>query len=523
MPRGVLPWGYQYQYDENGDLVVDSKGNAILQNDILGGKAKTYDQFDPTGWGGKGSDITQYGSQIGGTDGANEDVDRYREMAGRGRSAPRVDQEQANESRRYSSDAIAQLERSADGTDPSGAVLLGRQQTSNAMNNMQSMANSARGGAGARAAAGRAAQMNRASLASTGYQQEQATRAGEMATARGALMDASSKQRGLDTAVATEQAKLDAQQRQQNAQREQYFERLGWETTNSQLGAKLGRTAAEQAAANAAKAQQLSEDQQSWNNQKTAMSMGMGAVQGGISAYGASQSDPTKDPNKTGSDERMKDDILPLMDHPDGRLLQQGADGRSYYASLDEPNDGRPSLAGPTPRLGTRRPAQTATEKTEPPKSSEAPKKAKPRLIMPKRVKSIDEQVAELEAQMSADHTSRMQQGPAVGPESTYALSDKKTKSDRGEAPMAAANRSLAPSVYEYKDGFTPMGQTPREKNVGPMANNMARDPIASTAIIQDPETGLLAINKEKGLKLALGGIASLQSEVDALKQRKAS
>lgn len=84
------------------------------------------------------------------------------------------------------------------------------------------------------------------------------------------------------------------------------------------------------------------------------------------------------------------------------------------------------------------------------------------------------------------------------------------------EEPMADANRSMEPSEYRYKSPFTPPGQEPGEVNVGPIAQNMERSPLAKTAIVKEPN-GLLAIDKEKGLKLVMGGLSSLQAQVDAL------
>ncbi len=100
--------------------------------------------------------------------------------------------------------------------------------------------------------------------------------------------------------------------------------------------------------------------------------------------------------------------------------------------------------------------------------------------------------------------------------------SDPKTKTKVDDSPMAAANRSMAPSIYEYKAEFTPPEQKPGEKNVGPMANKMKANPIAATAIVLNPETGLLAIDKTKGLKLVMGGLADLQRQVDSMKGRRA-
>ncbi len=85
------------------------------------------------------------------------------------------------------------------------------------------------------------------------------------------------------------------------------------------------------------------------------------------------------------------------------------------------------------------------------------------------------------------------------------------------EAPFADANRSLRAEPYTYKDEFRPPEQEPGEVNVGPMAQTMAKDPVARTAIKEAPGSDLLTIDRDKGLKVVMGGLASLQNQVDAL------
>ena len=109
-------------------------------------------------------------------------------------------------------------------------------------------------------------------------------------------------------------------------------------------------------------------------------------------------------------------------------------------------------------------------------------------------------------------------------PGQEVALSDARSKRGAGGVgSMAEANRSMAPSMYEYKPQYAgEAGQKPGEKNVGPMAQHMAADPIASTAIVKRPD-GLLAIDKDKGIKLLMGGLADLQNQVDSMQRKKAS
>jgi hypothetical protein len=91
------------------------------------------------------------------------------------------------------------------------------------------------------------------------------------------------------------------------------------------------------------------------------------------------------------------------------------------------------------------------------------------------------------------------------------------------EQNMADAARSMEPFPYRYKAQYAPPDQAPGEVNIGPMANQMARDPVASTAIVRDPGTGKLAIDQGKGLKLVMGSLGAMQQQIDALRARSAA
>lgn len=68
--------------------------------------------------------------------------------------------------------------------------------------------------------------------------------------------------------------------------------------------------------------------------------------------------------------------------------------------------------------------------------------------------------------------------------------------------------RGLAPYAYQYKPGFGTEGQ-----KVGPMAQDMASNDVTATAVRRDPQTGLLSIDRDDGLKVALGGVGHLASK----------
>lgn len=84
--------------------------------------------------------------------------------------------------------------------------------------------------------------------------------------------------------------------------------------------------------------------------------------------------------------------------------------------------------------------------------------------------------------------------------------SDERTKDVQ---PLANAARAMKGSAYEYKPEFTPPEQRPGEKNVGPMAQNMARDPVAAN-IVKKGENGYLMLDTAKMVK-TLGAIAADQ------------
>jgi hypothetical protein len=78
--------------------------------------------------------------------------------------------------------------------------------------------------------------------------------------------------------------------------------------------------------------------------------------------------------------------------------------------------------------------------------------------------------------------------------------------------------QGLAPSSFDYTPG---MG-TPGHK-VGPMAQNMAANPVTGSAVRRNPQNGLLAIDGNDGLKVALGGVGHLAQKQTALEAELAN
>ena len=119
--------------------------------------------------------------------------------------------------------------------------------------------------------------------------------------------------------------------------------------------------------------------------------------------------------------------------------------------------------------------------------------------------------------------------GPGMAPDyqqmagQTLAMSDERTKKnahEEGEMGRQLA-KGFKPFEYEYKPGFAEHeGQQRGEKNVGPMAQDMAANPITATAVSKRPD-GLLQIDIPKVTKINSAGIGYLAAELQKLKERR--
>jgi hypothetical protein len=223
---------------------------------------------------------------------------------------------------------------------------------------------------------------------------------------------------------------------------------------------------------------------------------------------------------------------LPLSE-PKGQQLHVSDSGKGFYSS--EPQPMTASLSGPAP--------QYSSGNSE--KSKDAPMSLKSAMSMRKpsadeasrwadaelakthaqtaalQPRMSDEEAAKLSAEVD-QHMAKMRAGLASGPSVSgdygFSTSDERAKKVlSSEAPMAAANRSQEGYAYAYKPEFAQAeGQKPGEANVGPIAQNMAANPVARTAVKQSDD-GLLQLDLSKLSKLHSAGIASLQDQVDAL------
>ena len=145
-----------------------------------------------------------------------------------------------------------------------------------------------------------------------------------------------------------------------------------------------------------------------------------------------------------------------------------------------------------------------------------------------KRVKkSVEDKAGKDADAMMAGYAASMKKGPTARVEDLgNDAPDLSTaaKAREGQIPddaMYRAMKSMQPSLYAYKPGFKPPEQVPGEVQAGPMANPMKKDPIAGLAVEQEPSTGLLAIDKDKALKLTMGSLAVLANDVEQLKRKK--
>lgn len=97
-----------------------------------------------------------------------------------------------------------------------------------------------------------------------------------------------------------------------------------------------------------------------------------------------------------------------------------------------------------------------------------------------------------------------------------FAMSDARTKRgahDEGDMGRAL-EQGFKPFEYEYKPGFREQeGQTPGEKNVGPMAQNMAGNPITGSAVEQGDD-GLLRVSIPKATKVNSAGLGYLAARM---------
>jgi hypothetical protein len=184
---------------------------------------------------------------------------------------------------------------------------------------------------------------------------------------------------------------------------------------------------------------------------------------------------------------------------------------------LDKPE---PGSSASSMRDGSSDPRTNSFDKTFR-RDTKADQKRVKKGVEDKAGKDADAMMASMRASMGQGPTARSEDLQDDAPDLREAA---KAGGDAGRIPehaMFKAMKAMEPSLYSYKPEFRPPEQAPGEVQAGPMANNMERDPIAGTAITRDPGTGLLAIDKDKALKLTMGSLAVLADDVESLKRKK--
>ena len=382
----------------------------------------------------------------------------------------------AAQARAQQQQAAAALGQAAAGNAPSGAAIRG------GMVGEQSLLAGLSQSAGARSsmaqvAAMRAATQGMQASQLAGQDQALGARANELAQARGGYMQGASAMRSGDYAaqgVYQQQAEARAQaemaQRELNQQAQLAEEQRAWDVTKGEQDRALRQ---EQVYA-----QQYATDSARDNARKDGWLSMFGAGVGAVgSGFGAAMK----------SDARAKTGVLPLMDSPDGRPLRMSPDGHAYYGDL--PRARLEDLTGSASLSGGGTPARSQASAAEPKTSAK------------KRRPSLDELAAWADRETAStraktDAVSR--QAPAVS-----------ARRDMGDALAAG----LAPYEYSYKPEYARAeGQTPTERNVGPMAQDMASNPVTASAVKRGPD-GMLYIDGAKAQKLSLAAVGYLAAK----------
>lgn len=219
------------------------------------------DRYNSATYGGEDYiHFDENGNMYQGPSGADEDVDRFRQLGQANPKAVQLDRKNEGRDRRFQMGSLAALEASArgggqdmalltqaaDGQAPSRAEIMGRQASDQALQSQVRAMGQQRGPGGAAFAA---SQPGVAAQQASMVQGAQAARAGEMGQARNALTGAMGQARGAfgkgatgvrgqDLDVAATQADLEARNRAGNRSNEQFYENLATDVRNSDLEAR---------------------------------------------------------------------------------------------------------------------------------------------------------------------------------------------------------------------------------------------------------------------------------------------
>lgn len=613
----------------------------------------TTEQWDPQQWGGQGRAIRSTNGwdqqYVPGSSGAEQDVARYRNMGAAGPNYASIDPTQTDASRAYqvgglnamqgamgnTADAMGLARSAAMGQQPSAAEIYGGKMIDDSINSQMAMANSARGGPGAIAAAQRAAAFQGAQTQQAGTRDLAALRANEMSDARnqygnmtniygqqaGAYGQQANAIRGADYNQAYGQAQLDNSALDRAQQNQQYYEGMGWNTNNAALQANMAKQKEDQQAWNDRQAMLHQTNQDDWNKDKDifgAAGSFIGSVfsdvrakadiyplSGGIERRDPYTSSGAKAPTPTPN---VGGDII--RENPYGAAPAQPSAGLamlrgigaaatgfgagrmapvgSAYMPIRSDENAKTPMSGPAMAsyesvgggaenvLGSARAmSNVATRFMNDPSGMRSDARSK-YIYSDARAKEAAYEKGRMTGQNEAvnaareanDYRNVADDGVAYTPALSYLAPglagfgaahgimgnaaayfangtdafrsstpakseapvhelasagvrtpvDTPTLQDAMRDPVANANRAQEASVYTYKPEFAAeSGQAPGETNVGPMAQTMASDPVAATAVKQGPD-GYLMLDGAKLAKLHSAGIASLQKQVDVLR-----
>lgn len=426
--------------------------------------------------------------------GAQDAQNRQGEQINYGLAQGAYGQSQANAG--YQGQLAQMMLARANGQMPSIAQMQADRQMQQATAAQMSAQASARGPAGLALAQQQAAG-NIAGLQSNISNSAQINGANEQLQNQNAAFGAFSGMRGQDLQgmqaqadMAQKQAAINAAQRAQNDQYSMGQYGLANQIQTSQLGAQGNQIAIESGAQTAANNLGLQSQIHSDDQVAKYLGLGLGAagtaagVLGMLGVFGGSNSKPISGTTSVNYGQGGGGN--------DGDYSDSGTGGNSIGNSAGSGSDGSPFPPEVSDITAKKNISPLAYGMNGP--SFEIPMQRDPATERQK-ADAFDK----IQQAQAAQFQGLMSQGPAVGDPVTQQFA-----------------QGLAPSSYEYRDGIP--GATPGMK-VGPMAQNMAGNPVTGTAVRRDPNSGLLAIDGRDGLKVALGGVGHLaqgQQGIDA-------
>ena len=488
--------------------------------------------------------------------------------------AANSDRNNAAYARLNQQDAVGLQQQAAYGNAPSAAQSLSRNMLDQSLQAQMAGAASARGGSLAQAAAMRGASQQAMGMQQQGMNQIGAMRAQEMAQARDAYMGASSQLRGQDyqaQALAQQQAGMQQQselaQRGLNQQAQQNFEQMGWNTQNAQLNADMNKYGVDQGTRNQQRDRDFKHDE-AWTDRLWNVA---GSVIGGIGgmlsdenakvpigALGAPMGYAASRAGQAGDmfGLEMGADDVPVAPGTADYMHAMGGGPRLNGVGSGAANPfirgpaagpaqgGMGRLGGmlggigrgmmsderaklPTGVMGYEENARIGPDGLGYVERPEAPS------IVPEKFRTMQ---AEREGASGGGGLAKAAAARAKPKLDLDKWADaelakyraENARLDRGEyrsalAPvveqtrMADAARAMASVPYAYNPGMQPPEQAPGEPNVGPIAQNMAANPVTATAVKRDPATGLLMVDQGKMTKVLGGVVANQQQQIDQL------